>query len=51
MESRTVSAETLIKRNKWFSAWNQYVYYCHVKWMRKFGHNVDEEEDGSSEYE
>ena len=23
----------------------------HVKWMKKFGHNVDEVEDGSSEYE
>ena len=23
----------------------------HVKWMKKFGHNVDEEEDGGIEYE
>ena len=46
--------EHLLQRQKWnkcFSAWNQYVDYFHEKWMKKFGHNVDEEEDGSSEYE
>ena len=53
MKSRTVSAEVLIKWNKWFSACNQYVNDFHVKWMKKFGHHVDEEEDESSadEYE
>ena len=34
---------------KWFSVQNQYVDDCHVKWTKKFGHNVDEYEDGSSE--
>ena len=41
MESRTVSSEALIKWNKWFSAWKQYVDDCHVKLMKKFGHHVD----------
>ena len=44
MESITVSAEVLI-------AQNQYVDDCHVKWMKKFGHCVVEEEDGSCEDE
>ena len=51
MESRTVSAEALIEWKKWFSAWNQYVDDCHVKWIKKFGYHVDEEEDGISEDE
>ena len=51
MESRIVSAESLIEWNKWFSAWNQYVDNCHVKQMKKFGHHVDVEEDGSSQDE
>ena len=51
MESRTVSAEALIHCKKWFSARNQYVYYFHVKLMKKFGHHVDEEQDGSNEDE
>ena len=51
MESRTVSEEALIQWNKWFSARNQYVDDCHVKWMKKFGNNVYEEQDGSSEDE
>ena len=37
--------------NKWFSDQNQYVDNCHVKWMKKFGHHVDEEEGSSSEDE
>ena len=48
MELRTVSAQALIEWNKWFSAWNQYMDDFHVKWMKKFGHNVYKEEDGSS---
>ena len=36
---------------KLFSAWNQYVYDCHIKRMKNFGHNVDKEEGGSSEDE
>ena len=51
MESRIVSAESLIEWNKWFSAWNQYVDDCHVKSMNNFVHHVDEEEDGISENE
>ena len=46
-----MSAEALIEWNKWFSARNQYVDDYHVKWMKKFGHHVDEEEGGSSEDE
>ena len=46
-----MSAEALIIWNKWFSAWNQYVDDCHVKLMKKFGCNVDKEEDGISEDE
>ena len=42
MESRTVSAETVIEWNKWFYAWNDYMEDCHGKWMKKFGHHVDE---------
>ena len=49
MESGTVSAEALIKWNKQFSACNQYVDDCHVKWMTNSGHHVDEEDYGSSE--
>ena len=51
MELVTWSAEALIKWNKWSGAWNQFPDYCHVKMMNNFGHYVDEEEDGSSEYE
>ena len=51
MESRTVSSKALIECNKWFNARNQYVDDFHVKWMKKFVHHVDEEEDGSSSYE
>ena len=51
MESITVSVEALIKWNKWFSAKNQYVDDWHVKWMKKFGHHLDEEEDRSREHE
>ena len=51
MESRTLSWEALIKRNNWFSDRNQYVDDYHLKWMKKFGHHVYEEEDGSSKYE
>ena len=51
MESRTFTVEALITWNKWFSARNQYVDDCHVKWTNKFGRHVDEEEDGSSECE
>ena len=51
MESGTVIAEALIAWNKWLSAWNQYMDDCHVKRMKKFVHNVDEGDDGSSEYE
>ena len=51
MESRRVIAEALIQWNKWFSARNQYVDDCHVKWMNTFGRNMDEEEDGISEDE
>ena len=36
---------------KWFSACNQYMDAFHVKLMKEFVHNVDEEEDVSSEYE
>ena len=32
---------------KWFCARNEYMEDCHVKCMKKFGYNVDEEEDGS----
>ena len=51
MESRTVITEALIEWSKWFSAQNQYMDDCHVKWMNNFGHHVGEEEDGSSEDE
>ena len=51
MESRTVSAEALIKWNKQFSARNQYLDGFCVKRMKKFGHHVDEGEYGSSEDE
>ena len=49
MESRTVSAKLIINWKKWFSAWNQYVYDCHVKRMNKFVHNVYEENYTSSD--
>ena len=51
MELRTVSAQALIEWNKWFSAWNNYVDYSHIKLMKNFCHRVDEEQDGSSEDE
>ena len=51
MESRTMSTEALIPWNKWFSAQNQYVDDFRVKWIKRFGHRVDKEEDGSSEDE
>ena len=46
-----MSADVLIKWNKWFNAHNHYVDDCHVKWTKKFDHNVDEEEFGSGEDE
>ena len=46
-----MSAEALIKWKQLFSARNWYVDYFHVKWMKKFGHHVDEEKDISSEDE
>ena len=49
MELITVSPEAINEWNKWFSARNQCVDDCHVKYMNKFGHHVDEEEDESSE--
>ena len=51
MESIKVSAEELIKWYKWFCAWNEYMEHFHVKRMKKFGHRLDEEEDGISENE
>ena len=51
MQSRTVSAEALKERKKWFSDWNQYVDYCHIKQVKQFGHHLDEEEDGIIEDE
>ena len=51
MESRTVISEALIKWNKPFCSWNEYMENFHIKWMKKFGHNLDEEEIGSSENE
>ena len=51
MESIKVSAGELIKWYKCFCAWNEYMEHFHVKWMKKFGHRLDEEEDGSGENE
>ena len=51
MESIKVSAGELIKWYKCFCAWNEYMEHFHVKWMKKFGHHVDEEKDISSEDE
>ena len=51
MESIKVSAGELIKCYKCFCAWNEYMEHFHVKWMKKFGHRLDEEEDGSGENE
>ena len=42
MEPITVSTEAIIEWKKWFSAQNQYVDYCNVKWMKNFDHHVDE---------
>ena len=51
MGSIAVSAEAIIEWNKWISVRKQYVDDCHVKWMNKFGHHVDEEGYGISEDE
>ena len=51
MASITVRAEELIKWNGWFCAWNERMEYCHVKWMNKYGHNVDKGEHGIREDE
>ena len=36
---------------KWFGARNEYMEDCHVKFMKKYGHDVDKEEDVSSKDE
>ena len=46
-----MNAEALFERKKWFSARNQYLDNCNVKWMNQFGHHVDEEEDRDIEDE
>ena len=51
MYSIAVSSQALIEWNKWFSARNQCVDDCHVKFMNNFSRHVDEQEDGSSEDE
>ena len=47
-QSITVGTVGLVELNKWFSAHNQYMDGCHVKWINKFGHNVDEEDNDIS---
>ena len=46
-----MSVETLIEWNKWFFDRDDYMKDFHVKCMKRFGHHVDEEEDGSSKDE
>ena len=46
-----MSDEALIKWNKLFCSNSEYIEDCHGKWMKKYGHCVDEEEGVSSEYE
>ena len=43
--------EALIKWNKWFCDWGEYMEDFHIKLMKKFGRYFYEEEYGSSEYE
>ena len=51
MEPITLTVEALIDWNKWFSDRNQYLDDWHVKWMKNFGHHVDEEQYEISEDE
>ena len=46
-----MNAEAFIEWNKWLCAQNEYKEDFHVKRMKKYGHGVEEEEDGSSEDE